>query len=169
MPKPTTKAQLLLEMEQERRALDELLAPLSAAQLEQPDVVGHWSVKDVLAHLHEWIAMFLDWYAAGLRGEKPAVPAVGYNWGQLPQLNHAIYERYHDQALDTTRQMLADSYDCIRQLTENASEVELTTPGRYAWTGKHTLLTFIAANTSSHYRWARQEIRKGLKLGRSRS
>jgi hypothetical protein len=46
------------------------------------------------------------------------------------------------------------------------SEAELFTPGRYAWTGTNALFAYIVPNTSSHYRWARQAIVKGLRIPR---
>jgi hypothetical protein len=55
------------------------------------------------------------------------------------------------------------SYQEIHQLVESLSEEDLFTPGKHIWTGKNALATYIAANTNDHYRWARQEIRKGLR------
>ncbi|HET8669740.1 MAG TPA: ClbS/DfsB family four-helix bundle protein [Candidatus Saccharimonadales bacterium] len=56
---------------------------------------GGWSVKDILGHLIEWQHMNLDWHAAGLRGERPAMPAPGYTLRELPRLNQAIYRKHH--------------------------------------------------------------------------
>ena len=67
MPRPTTKSQLLAEIEKEHIALEELIATLTPEQMTQQSVVGKWSVKDVLAHLMEWEQMFLGWYAVVLR------------------------------------------------------------------------------------------------------
>ncbi len=35
--------------------------------------------------------------------------------------------------------------------------------GRYTWTGKGNLVGFIRANTFSHHRWAKTNIRKWVK------
>jgi hypothetical protein len=43
------------------------------------------------------------------------------------------------------------------------SEAGLFTPGRYAWTRKNTPDAYFVSATSSHYHWARKEIRKCLK------
>ena len=87
MSRPTTKKQLLEAIEVEQKALDQLLAELSLAQMTQPGIVGEWSVKDVLAHLLEWQQMVLNWYSTGLKGKVPAIPAEGLNWSQIPELN----------------------------------------------------------------------------------
>jgi hypothetical protein len=163
MAKPTTKSQLLAEIEHERQALEQLFATISAEHMAQPDIVGPWSIKDVVAHLIAWEQLFLGWYAAGLRGEKPALPAEGFNWRQLPQLNQHIYEQYHERDLNEILERSRLSYREIYQLVESLPEEDLFTPGKHAWTGKNALVTYIAANTNDHYRWARQEIRKGLK------
>lgn len=163
MPQPRTKSELIAEIEGERQALEQLLGTLSPEQIAQPGTVGHWSVKDVLAHLAEWEQMCLGWYAAGLRGEVPALPAEGFSWRQLPQLNQRIYERYRELDPAAVLARFEESYRQIRQLVEGLSDEDLLTPGRFAWTGKNALRSYIAPNTSEHYRWARQEIRKGLK------
>ena len=50
MPRPTSKTDLLTAIKKERGALDQLLKDLTDDQLLSPDIVGSWSVKDVLAH-----------------------------------------------------------------------------------------------------------------------
>jgi uncharacterized protein (TIGR03083 family) len=166
MPKPTTKAQLLAKIAAERQALLKLISPLSPAQMTQPGILGVWSVKDVLAHLMEWEQMFLGWYATGLKGQTPAMPAEGFNWRQLPQLNQRIFEKYALAELADLRNQCEKSYQQILKLVEDLPETDLFTPGRYPWTGAHALVSFILPNTSSHYHWARDGIRKGLKAKR---
>jgi hypothetical protein len=85
------KEELLDEIHHQRRALDDALAPLSPRQMTMPGVTrGGWSVKDVLAHLVEWQQMNLNWYAAGLRREKPPIPAPGFTLREPPRLNEMI-------------------------------------------------------------------------------
>ena len=163
MPRPTTKAQILSESRKEHDALEQFLASLSPAQMTQPGLVGDWSAKDVLAHLIEWEQMVLGWYAAGLRGETPALPAEGYKWSQLPTLNQRIYEQHRDRSLADVLEGFRTSYHQIMALAESLSEEELFTPGRYAWARTNALASYIVSCTSSHYRWARTELCKGLR------
>lgn len=100
MPRPTSKADLLVATDRERSQLEAVLAPLAPARMELPGVVGEWSVKDVLAHLAEWEQRALGWYRAGLRGDAPDLPAPGYEWSETPRLNRAIFERHRDRPLD---------------------------------------------------------------------
>ena len=49
--------------------------------------------------------------------------------------------------------------EVIRELTND----DLFTAGRYPWTQKNTLGAYFVSATSSHYLWARNEMRKGVK------
>jgi hypothetical protein len=131
----------------------------------RPGALGAWSVKDVLAHLYEWQQMFFRWYEAGLRGEKPAIPAEGYKWSQLPALNRWIYERYQDLPLEEARRLLQESHLRTVAFIEGLPEEQLNTPGLYPWMNKNTLGAYLRANAGSHYRWARTELRKAIKAG----
>lgn len=48
------RAETLAEMERGYTALTGVLDSLSPSDLERPDTVGHWSGKDVLAHIASW-------------------------------------------------------------------------------------------------------------------
>lgn len=163
MSKPTTKEQMLEEIDQERNALEEFLRSLTPDELVRPNILGPWSVKDVMAHLLEWEQMLLGWYKAGLRGKLPEKPAPGFKWNQLPELNQQIYEKYCDQSLQEVQRQFRASYRQIIKTLHGLPEEDLFTPKRFAWTEKHALLSFILPNTSSHYRWARAEMQKTMK------
>lgn len=163
MPRPTTKKALIEEMKTERAALEKLLAALTPDQMVQPGALGEWSVKDVLAHLIEWEQMFLGWYAAGLRGERPPTPAEGYNWGQLPALNKAIYKKHRERSLEDVLQQFQASYLQTLELVESLPDGDLFVRGLYPWMGQNHLAAFIHANGGAHYKWAREGIRKGMR------
>jgi hypothetical protein len=163
MPRPTTKQGLLEAIEIEGKALEQLLAGLTPAQMTQPGLVGEWSVKDVLAHLLEWHHMVLNWHSAGLQGKIPATPSETFNWAQLPQLNQQIYEKHCNRPLADIQKELKASHEKTVGTIQGLSEEELFRRGYYAWTKNNTLGTYFVSNTSSHYRWARTSIKKGLK------
>ena len=123
MGKRLRKKELLSEIQRERSALDDTLALLSLRQMTIAGVTrGGWSVKDVLAHLVEWQQMNLDWYAAGLRGEKPAMPAPGYTLRELPRLNQMIYRKHHRRSLQAVmrddRTLLGKPLHMVRLLLQ---------------------------------------------------
>lgn len=156
------KAELLNEIERERAALDGLLDTLQPREMTKAGVTqGGWSVKDVLAHLVEWQQMNLDWYATGLRGEKPAIPAPGYTLRDLPRLNDMIYRKHRRRSL---RAVLTDYrlyHDRVVDLIRRSSDDDLVTLGRFSWTGPSwTLSDYLRAATAAHYLWARKRIRR---------
>jgi hypothetical protein len=163
MPRPTTKHALLEAIEIERNALEQLLAELSPDQMEESGIVGEWSVKDVLAHLLEWEQMVLRWHAAGSKGKVPVTPAEGFNWAQLPQLNQQIYEKHHSRPIAEIQKEFKSSFKKILKTIQGLSDEELFTHGRYVWTKNNTLGAYFVSSTSSHYLWARKNIKKGLK------
>jgi uncharacterized protein (TIGR03083 family) len=163
MPKPTTKEALLEDIRKEREALEKFLAALTPQQMVEPGAIAEWSVKDVLAHLAEWEQLLLVWYQAGLRGETPPLPAPGYNWGKMDDLNQEIFEKYHDAPLERVLDYFRGSYSQVLEAVQAMAEDELFTSGRYSWTKKNTLAAYVIPCTSEHYDWARQEMRKGLK------
>ena len=163
MPKPTTKTQIIETAQKDRAALEELLAALTPEQMMKPNVIGEWAVKDLLAHLFEWEGMVMKWYAEGVKGKIPAVPSEEYNWGKLSQLNHAIYLKHRDRSLADIQKDFKSSYKKIMKTIESIPEKELFTRGQYSWTRNNLLGAYFVSATSSHYRWARTEIRKKIK------
>lgn len=166
MPRPTTKAGILSESSKEHDALEQLLATLTPEQMVHPGIVGEWSVKDVLAHLTEWQQMVLGWYHAGQAGETPALPAPGFKWSELPALNQAIYEKHLDRPLPAVLEEFRTAYRQVTAWVESLSEEDLFTPGRYAWAKTNALASYVISCTSSHDRWARTELRKGLRASK---
>jgi len=121
------------------------------------------AARDVLAHLTEWQQMALGWYRTGLKGQTPELPAPGYSWVQLAQLNGMIYERHRDAPLSTVKAQFCASHQAMIKVIQTLTDAELFTKGYFGWTGHHTLGGYFAANTSSHYAWARNAMRKKIK------
>ena len=165
MGKRLPKAELLQEIGVERSRLDALLEQLTSRQMTQGSAtLAGWSVKDILGHLIGWQQMNLDWYAAGLRGETPEMPAPGLTWRDIRKLNDRIYRKHHRRSL---KAVLAD-YSAFHQkmldLIEQVPDRDFVAVGRFAWTGPTwTLSDCIRWNTASHYRWASKHIRKWLR------
>ncbi len=163
MPRPKSKDQLLEQARQNWEKLQAEVDQLTEDQITEADIVGDWSVKDVLAHLTEWQKMTLAWYCAGKAGETPITPSETYTWRQIPDLNRAIYEKHKDSSLDKIQANLLASHKETINIIEQISNEELFTPKVYKWTKSTTLGSYFTSATSSHYDWAYKEIRKGLK------
>ena len=162
MGKRLRKNDLLREIEHERAALDATLAVLTPREMTTAGVTrGGWSVKDILAHLVEWQQMNLNWYAAGTRGERPAMPAPGYTLRELPRLNQAIYRKHHRRSLKAVVQDYQSYHEEVVALIHSLPDADLVTLKRFSWTGPSwTLSDYLRAATAAHYLWARTRIRR---------
>jgi hypothetical protein len=156
------RKELLEEIHRERMLLDEALAPIPAMLMTRRGVTrGGWSVKDILAHLVEWQRMNLDWYEAGLRGEKPPIPGSGFTMRELPKLNDMIYRKHRRRSLRDVLNDYRVYHESVLALISSLPDTDLTTLQRYAWTGPSwTLSDYLRASTAAHYLWARTRIRR---------
>jgi hypothetical protein len=157
--KAKTKEELLESIRTTRELLDKKFSRLTPEQMVWPGSMDDWSVKDILAHLVDWEQRFIEWYRAGQKGEIPDTPAPGYTWRELPRLNQKGFEKHKNETLQNVLERYKKSYLEIFELVEGMEEQEIFEVEYYEWTGDSSLLPWIAANTSSHYNWARRNIR----------
>lgn len=159
-----SKRELLERIEAEHAALLELAATIPTRRYAEPGVWGDdWSIKDLFAHLTEWEQMLLRWYRAGERGEVPAMPAEEFKWNETPRLNRAIQEKHAKRSWKSVRAAFDASYAEVLALARSLDEDDLLRPGRFAWTKKTPLMTYVAANSSSHYRTASGILKRWLR------
>lgn len=165
MPRPTSKSELLEACQSNYKNLQNLIAQYSKEEINKdfPEGGLNRNIRDVLGHLHEWHVMFLRWYETGMKGEKPDMPAKGYRWKDLPELNLKIREAYNNNDFENVKEMLDESYKEVLSLIQKHSDEELFEKKRYKWTGSTSLGAYLISNTSSHYNWAIRIIKKGKK------
>jgi len=101
----------------------------------------------------------LQWCCIG-KTRQPDMPAKGFNWRQAPELNAALDNKYRDIPLANIKRRLKMSHGRVMKLVDEIAEKEFSEPGCFAWTGKHTLASYVVPNTFSHYRWAIRKIKK---------
>ena len=163
MPRPKTKDQLLELASTNYDKLQAEITHLTPEEMTESGVVEIWSVKDVLAHLTAWQQMTLSWYRIGKTGETPITPSEKYTWREIPALNQEIYETYRDAHLDDIQRDFTTSHEETMALIESIDDEELFTPKVYQWTKTTTVGAYFISATSSHYDWARKEIRRWVK------
>ena len=165
MPRPKSKSELLYLSQANFEKLVNFIDAFSKEEQEKdfPPGTLNRNIRDVLAHLHHWHLMMLEWYTIGMKGEKPDMPAKGYSWKMTSELNKAIHQQYKDEALATIQDKLKASHQKIMALIEQHSNDELFEKKRYHWTGSTSLGAYLISSTSSHYDWAYKLIRKAKK------
>lgn len=163
MTRPKNRSDLLYQAEEEFDILHKIVEQVPQGLREVPGACGEWSVKDILAHLDVWHEMFLRWDAVGSAGDMPSMPAEGYNWSQIPALNHEIFERhrYDDWHLVETR--LKHSYEKVLEVMSSYTDDDLFTKKRFEWTGSTSIASFAISASSSHYAWATKLIKTWLR------
>ncbi len=156
MPKPKSKEELLRLSEKNYQYLVDYVQGLSEDQREIEFIPGtmNRNIRDVLYHLHQWHVMFLGWYKVGMAGEKPEMPAKGYKWNMLPELNRMIWQNCQNTSLVKCLELLKQSHDEVAKIISVHSDKELFEKKRYAWTGSTSLGAYLISTTSSHYDWA---------------
>ena len=162
MPRPKSKEELLQLSEANFKKLTALLEHMDKDELSKdfPPGTLNRNVRDVLCHLHHWHLLLLGWYATGMKGEKPEMPAKGYTWKTMPAFNQWIQQHYQHHSLEQAQKLVSQSYSDVRQLIMDHSNDELFEKKRYKWTGSTSLGAYVTSATSSHYDWAFKLIKK---------
>jgi hypothetical protein len=166
MPRPKTKKELLSLSQENYNKLMGLVESFSETERNNKFPKGYLNRNstDVLAHLHHWHLMVLDWYVIGMTGKKPDMPAKGYSWKTVPELNRMIREKYKDVDYARVKNLLDCSYNDIQKLIKSHSNQELFEKKKYKWTGTTSLGAYLISATSSHYDWGYRLIKKATKV-----
>jgi catechol 2,3-dioxygenase-like lactoylglutathione lyase family enzyme len=132
------RAELLGAMRAGNTAMAELMDQLDEARLTESGATGHWSAKDVLAH----IAFGNDWLAGELeraaRGDAPPTTAEiqkmrDEGWFDDEFVNTTCYNENKDRPLSGIRDWWATSTERLAAAIEAAPEAVLAAPDW--WTG----------------------------------
>ena len=162
MPRPKNKTELIDLGHKNYEKLLKYVDSFSEEEVhaEFPQGTLNRNIRDVLAHLHHWHLMVLDWYKVGMAGDKPEIPGKGYTWRTLPGLNKEIQEKYNNTDLKQVRKLYDDSFNELQKIIEKHSDEELFEKKRYKWTGTTSLGAYFIGATSSHYDWAFKLIKR---------
>lgn len=162
--KYASKQQLIRDIEEQFSALQGCLERIPRTRYAEPGVWGEdWTVNDLVAHLTAWHRLLLGWYRDGFEGRVPEMPAPGYKWNETPRLNREIQLKHKDRLSDELWEELEASHAEVMELARELSSDELLMPGMFAWTGKNALVTYLGANTASHYRFACKVLKRWVK------
>lgn len=164
MAVPKTREDLIYQAEENYKKLNQLVDSYSEEEKKEfPPGTMNRNIRDVLGHLYHWHLLMFDWYDLGMKGEKPPMPAPGYKWNQLSELNLMIWEKCQQIPLSDIRKNLDRSHQKSMEIIQAHSQEELFEKKRFPWTGTSSMATYIRVNTAGHYLWAYKLIRKALK------
>ncbi|NAS32431.1 ClbS/DfsB family four-helix bundle protein [Flavobacteriaceae bacterium R38] len=165
MPRPKSKEELIALSQSNFEKLNKMIISYSDEELKKefPEGTMNRNIRDILSHLHHWHLMMIEWYTIGMAGEKPMMPAKGYTWKTLPDLNRKIWSDYQNVDINKAKALLKGSFRNVQELINRHSNEELFEKKRYKWTGTTSLGAYFISSTSSHYDWAIKQIKRGMK------
>src|SRR5690349_17521180 len=87
-----TKQRLLAELQAEQEQFEALLDQIGTERMDQPGVAGHWSVKDIVAHLTGWRQRTVQRLRAERHGEAAPPPPWPSDLQTDDAINAWLYE-----------------------------------------------------------------------------
>lgn len=119
------------------------------------------SIKDALAHVYAWHDLALGWLRTGRNGA-PDLPARGFKWNQVRELNAILHNRFREMELASVVRRIKLSHGRMMKTVTSLSERDLLEPGRYVWAGQLPLASYVGPNTIGHYRWLHKKIKQRI-------
>lgn len=148
MPLPTTITELLECIHSARAEWNRAIEKLDDTQLIQPDVCGHWSVKDVVAHV-----AWYDNQMVKLIGGHSMTEASEWWLLSTDERNENIYQEIKDKPLDDVRQQGKTVFETLMKCIHEMKDEELTNPALFDGMPLDWLpVDIIAQNTWLHTR-----------------
>ncbi len=107
------KSELLNGLQEEYQQWEALLDQIGPARMDQPGVTGHWSIKDIVAHLTGYRRRTVARLQAAQRGEPDPPPPWPAHLQPDDEINAWIYESNHGRSV---REVLDESHQVFQQL-----------------------------------------------------
>lgn len=107
------KSELLNGLQKEYQQWIALLDQIGLARMDQPGVTGHWSIKDIVAHLTGYRRRTVDRLQAAQRNEPDPPPPWPAHLQTDDEVNAWIYESNHGRLV---REVLDESHQVFQQL-----------------------------------------------------
>ena len=142
------KTDVIAKLEEGREQFLDAIEGLSEDDLQQPGVMGEWSVKDILVHLARWETelVMLLWQAS--RGQKPTSALVSST--SVDELNDRWYQESRTRPLSL---VLEDFHGVRTQLMrriEDLPEKAFNDTHYYRWLDNQPLWEWIAGDSFDH-------------------
>ncbi len=143
------KQQLLKRLEKAWAAIEESYDGLSDSQMMEPDVMGNWSVKDILAHVTTWEEEALKYLPLIITGGRP--PRY-IQYGGIDAFNAKMTEQKRGLALSDVMKQLDETHRRLTDYIRSVPEEHFTRETRF----RHRL----RLDTYSHYPMHAKAIRE---------
>jgi hypothetical protein len=122
------------------------------------------NARDVLGHIAGWHQMMLRWNSHALKCVPTAVPAYGYTWDEVTELNLAIWRVIQGTGYRWMRAAIGRTHARALAMLDSLTAEQLWTPGLYEWTRGGTVGGWVGSLTARHYEWGVTKLRRALRL-----
>lgn len=148
------RGEILQGLRAEHRRLSATLEQLTPAQVVQPNVVGYWSVKDVVSHLVFWNQFAADEVNAAVAGKAhPHPPGTG------DEINAQAVAEYDSRDWYEIFSLFEQSSEQIITLVETLPEEAFEPGNRIEQVLEETIHGALANNTYEHWPMHEAQIR----------
>jgi hypothetical protein len=142
------KHELLQKMDEQHDIFTSAIENLDENTLQQPGVIGAWSIKDILIHISRWEAELVKLLWQARQGQRPTT--AHFSGVPLDETNQQFYSDSRSRPLV----LALDDYYAVRNQTllrvEDFTERELTDPQHFPWQKAIPLWQWIASDTFEH-------------------
>lgn len=143
-----SKETVLSSLKASREAMLKAVEGLDDQALQEPGVLGDWSVKDILVHVSLWEAELVKLLWQAREGRKPSSAQLGRE--SVDELNAQWYQVHKDRAIE---QVLED-FNAVRHQTarrvDSYTDKELADPDLFPWLNGEPLEQWIAEDSYGH-------------------
>ena len=142
------KEEILDALEDEREQFLEAIEGLSDETLQEPGVLGEWSIKDLMSHISAWEAELVKLLWQVQQGQKPS--SIHFSMPNKDEINRQWYQDTRSRPLD---RVYADFQAVRKQTTrriEAISDKVLNDAQRYPWLNSHPLWSWVANDSFRH-------------------
>jgi hypothetical protein len=123
------RQQLLKQLDKAWTAFKESYAGLPYPQLTEPGVTGHWSVKDIIAHVTWWEEEALKHLPLILKGGRP--PRYSIRYGGIDAFNAQMTEQRRSLSLSDVLRQQEETHRRLIDYVQSAPEEPLTRETRF--------------------------------------
>jgi uncharacterized damage-inducible protein DinB len=149
-----TKQEMLAELSAARAELNQAISGLSPEQMHVTGVVGHWSVKDVLAHLVAWESEVVT---ALNHVQNKRVPRL-LKIDDIDEWNEEQFRVSVRRPLQAIQEDFEGVHRMLRHMIEDFDQDQLTDRRRYLWMEGEPLWFLVEENVTLHEHEHAEEI-----------
>lgn len=126
-----TKYEVLTNPYTERQHWETVLLKIGKENMIQTGVAGHWSVKDLIAHVTAYEAWLVDWLTAAQQGKFP--PPSVLDDVDIDRRNERVYSASQSYSLEEVLTNAQHTYQELITVIEAFPESNFINPEQTAW------------------------------------